>query len=135
MDVSNIADMTSGFREMLGIRFVGVKDNSVVLEMMIGPQHLNTDGVLHGGVLGSLIDIACGVAIGQPLPGGTVRKAVTLSLTTSFTGQAKSGLIKVIGRTRAGGRRIVFASAEVIDAHGNLLAFGEGSFRYRSLPG
>jgi uncharacterized protein (TIGR00369 family) len=134
MDIRNIADMTSGFREMLGIRFVGVEDDAVVLDMMIGPEHLNTDGVLHGGVLASLIDMACGVVIAQPLPGGTVRKAVTLSLTTSFTGQGKSGLVRAIGRRRAGGRRIVFASAEVVDAYGNLLAFGEGSFRYRSTP-
>lgn len=132
MSATNIAYTTSGFREMLGIRFVGTEDDAVVLEMTIGPEHLNVNSVLHGGVLLTLVDIACGLAVCRVPDSGEVRKAVTLSLTTSFTGQARSGLVKVVGRKRAGGRRIAFALAEVLDADGKLLAFGEGTFRYQS---
>lgn len=132
MSVTNIADLTSGFRKMLGIRFVGTEDDTVVLEMTIGPEHLNVDGVLHGGVLLTLVDIACGLAVCHVPDRGGVRNAVTLSLTTSFTGQARSGLVKVVGRKRANGRRIAFAVAEVVDADGRLLAIGEGTFRYQS---
>jgi acyl-coenzyme A thioesterase PaaI-like protein len=51
-------------------------------------------------------------------------------MTTSFIGQARSGIVTCLGRRRGGGRTIFMASGEVVDAAGSLLAIGEGSFRY-----
>jgi uncharacterized protein (TIGR00369 family) len=122
----------SGFLKHLGLRLVGWDENQAVLELEIGPQHLNLAGVLHGGVLTSMLDIVCGFAgCYCPVP-GHVRRAVTLSLTTSFSSQAKGGLVRAVGRRRAGGRKIFVATAEVTDASGALLALGEGTYRYRS---
>jgi uncharacterized protein (TIGR00369 family) len=133
MNETNIADLSSGFRDLLGIRWCGMEDGAVVLELPIRPDHLNFSGTVHGGVIMSLIDIACGLAVMAPAPSSrTPRSALTLSLTTSFTGQAQAGTVRVIGRQRAGGRKIVFATAEVFNAHGALIALGEGTFRYHT---
>lgn len=121
----------SGFFNHLGLRLVQWEEDLAVLELELGPEHLNRGKVLHGGVLTSMIDIACGFAGCFCPDPERIRKAVTLSLTTSFTGQTSAGTIRAIGRKRVGGRRIFTATAEVVSASGELLALGEGTYRYR----
>ena len=103
-----------------------------MIGLELQPCHLNLGGVIHGGVLTSLLDIAMAEAGTYcPYP-GRIRKAITLSLTTTFTGQCSGGTIRVTGRKRAGGTRIFNSTGEVHDDKGNLLAIAEGTFRIRS---
>lgn len=121
-----------GFHSLLGYRQSRWEETEAVLELELQPRHLNLGGVIHGGVLTSLLDIAMAQAGTYcPFP-GRMRKAITLSLTTTFTGQCSSGTIRVTGRKRAGGRRIFNSTGEVHDDQGNLLAMAEGTFRIRS---
>jgi uncharacterized protein (TIGR00369 family) len=122
----------SGFQDLLGYHLAEWTEDRAVLELMVERKHCNRAGFVHGGVLATLIDTACGFSATYcPVP-GRVRRVMTVQLTTSFTGQARQGLIRAVGRKRAGGSRIVFCSAEVLDQAGTLIAMGEGSFRYRS---
>jgi len=106
----------SGFQALIGYRIVEWSEGLAIVDLAIGPQHLNRSEVLHGGVLTTLIDTVCGYAgCYCPVP-GRVRRAVTLSLTTNFTGQVGSGVLKAIGRKQTGGRRIFYCSGEVFDA-------------------
>lgn len=127
----NIPDI-GAFGQLLGFRVVEWRDGYVRMEMDIRPEHLNRSGVLHGGIVSALLDTACGYAGTWCTKKGNVRWAVTVSLTTNFTGQAKGGTITTIGRKRGGGRKIYFASAEVQDANGQVLGFGDSVQRYRS---
>lgn len=121
-----------GFHSLLGYRQALWVEDKAVIELDIQPQHLNLAGVIHGGVLTSLLDIALAEAGTYcPYP-GRMRKAVTLSLTTTFTGQCSGGVIQVTGIKRAGGSRIFNSTGEVRDQNGNLLAIAEGTFRLRS---
>lgn len=121
-----------GFHSLLGYRQFSWEEGRAVLELTIDQRHINLGGVIHGGVLASLLDIACAEAGTYcPYP-GRIRKAITLSLTTTFTGQCSGGVIRVIGTKKAGGTRIFNSSGEVFDQDGRLLAFGEGTFRIRS---
>ena len=121
-----------GFHSVLGYRQFSWEEGKAVLELTIDQRHINLGGVIHGGVLTSLLDIACAEAGTYcPYP-GRMRKAITLSLTTTFTGQCSGGTIRVVGTKRAGGTRIFNSSGEVFDEDGRLLAFGEGTFRIRS---
>lgn len=122
----------SGFQELLDYHLVEWAEDHAVLELTIERRHCNRAGVIHGGVLATLIDTSCGFAATFcPFP-GRVRRVVTLQLTTSFTGQARHGTLRAIGRKKAGGSRIVFCSSEILDENGKLIAMGEGSFRYRT---
>ena len=120
------------FGRMLGFRIVEWRDGYVRMEMDIRPEHLNRSGVLHGGILSTLLDTACGYTGTWCTKKGNVRWAITVNLTTNFTGQAKNGVITTIGRKRGGGRKIFFASAEVLDENGQILGFGDSVQRYRS---
>ena len=121
-----------GFHSLLGYRKVSWEEDEAVLELELQPRHLNLGGVIHGGVLTSLLDIVLAQAGTYcPYP-GRMRKAITLSLTTTFTGQCSGGTIRVTGRKRAGGTRIFNSTGEVHDDKGSLLAIAEGTFRIRS---
>jgi len=120
------------FGQMLGFRVTEWRDGYVRMEMDVRPEHLNRSGVLHGGIISALLDTACGYAGTWCTKKGHVRWAVTVSLTTHFTGQARGGTLTTVGRKRGGGRKIFFASAEVLDENGQVLGFGDSVQRYRS---
>jgi uncharacterized protein (TIGR00369 family) len=120
----------SGYARLIGYRLTRWEPDFAEIALELGRQHENRGGIAHGGVLATLIDTACGFA-GCWAPEGESRAAVTLSLTTQFLAPAKSGRLIATGRRVGGGRGIFFATAEVRDADGALLARGEGVFRYR----
>jgi uncharacterized protein (TIGR00369 family) len=129
-DFVNTPDI-GAFGQMLGFRVTERRDGFVRMEMDVRPEHLNRSGVLHGGIVSALLDTACGYAGTWCTKKGNVRWAVTVSLTTQFTGQTRGGILTTIGRKRGGGRKIYFASAEVLDETGQLLGFGDSVQRYR----
>lgn len=124
----------SGYQRLLGYRLVEWREGLAVAELTVGPQHLNASGVVHGGVLVSLIDTVCGYAGCFSADAGRRRRAVTLALTTSFTAPVREGGLTAIGRLRFGGSRIFFCEAEVRDGADLLVAIGQGTFRYRGEP-
>jgi len=121
-----------GFHQVLGYRQVSWTEDEAVIELDVQPCHLNMAGVLHGGVMTALLDVVLAEAGTYcPYP-GRVRKAMTLVLNTTFTGQCSGGVIRAIGRRRAGGSRIFNSSGEIRDSEDRLLAIGEATFRLRS---
>lgn len=121
----------SGLQRTLRYRLAAWRPDAAELTLPVLPLHLNRAGVVHGGVLMTLIDAACGFA-GTFCPDpGRVRPAVTLSLATSFLGQASGGTLRATAGRRGGGRRIFMAGCEVRGDDGRLIATGEGVYRFR----
>ena len=46
-----------GFHNLLGYRQVSWEEDKAVIALDLKPEHLNMGGVIHGGVLSSLLDI------------------------------------------------------------------------------
>ena len=122
----------SPFNRLIGFTISEWRDGEVELTLELRPELLNRSGILHGGVLATLIDAAGGFSGCYSAEPGRVRRALSLSLTTNFTGQSKQGLVRVVGRKRAGGRKVFFAGVEVFNDAGELIATGVGTYRYRS---
>ena len=120
----------SGFAKLIGYRLVRWEPDFAEILLELGPEHHNRGHVAHGGVLATLIDTACGFA-GCWAPKGESRAAVTLSMTTQFLSPGRSGRLIATGRKVGGGRGVFFATAEIRDAGGAVVARGEGVFRYR----
>lgn len=130
MSIQDQAD--SAFNDLIGFKIAQWREDYVELELELQPKHLNRSGIIHGGVLATLVDVAGGYAgCFCPVP-GNLRRALTLSVTTNFTGQAKDGTIRIVGQKRVGGRKIFFASVEIFNAKEELIALGECTYRYRS---
>ncbi len=121
-----------GFQKTVGFELVEWREGYAVLELEVETKHLNRSGVLHGGVLTTMLDSVMGFAgLYSPDP-NRIRKAVTLSMSTSFTGQVRAGRIRAVGQLRTSGRRIFNCTGEVLDAEGNVLGMAQGTFRLRS---
>jgi uncharacterized protein (TIGR00369 family) len=125
----------SGFAHLLGYQLSEWSPGLAVVEMTLRPEHLNRAGLPHGGLLTTLLDTACGYAgCYCPIP-GHIRRTLTLSLTTNYIGQARSGSVCAVARVIGGGRKIFFTSAELFDGKpdqvkANLIASATGTFRY-----
>lgn len=120
----------SGLQSHLGYRLVEWAENHAVVELELQDHHRNRAGILHGGVLTTLIDTASGYSVCFcPVP-GNVRKTLTLSLTTNFLGMAKNGTVRVVARKQGGGRKIVFTEATAYNADGDVIGTATGTFKY-----
>lgn len=86
MPPTKSGEVIRGFNAILGFRMVEWRDGFARLEVDLAEHHLNRSGVVHGGVLATLLDAACGYTGAYPSAPGKVRRAVTLSMTTSLTG-------------------------------------------------
>ncbi|KZD02339.1 MULTISPECIES: PaaI family thioesterase [unclassified Thalassospira] len=120
----------SGLQDHLGYRLVEWAEDHAVVELDVQNHHCNRAGILHGGVLTTLMDTASGYAVCFcPVP-GNVRKSLTLSLTTNFLGMARDGLVRVVARKQGGGRKVVFTEATAFDMDGNVIGTSTGTFKY-----
>ena len=124
------SDNPVGFRKLIGLKTVVLEVGHSVIELNVSSEHLNSQGSLHGGLVATLIDHAGGIAGCLCKETGRMRKAVTLSLTTSFLAPVSSGKITATGRKRPGGRRIFVSTIEITDESGKLIAIGEATYRY-----
>jgi len=122
-----------GFANLVGYSLLAWEPDYAEVELAVEAKHLNRSGVLHGGVLATLIDVAAGFSGCHCAVPGNVRRALTLSLTTQFIGAGQAGTtLRALARKVGGGRQIYFAECEVRDGQGRLIGKGEGVFKYRS---
>ena len=129
-DQSDTQRKRSGFRMLIGYRTKVWREGYGEVELVLGPQHLNSLGVVHGGIFAALLDVALGHAVSySPVPGNT-RYSTTVSLTTSFLESVSGGTLTASGRLEGLSGRLVTASGEVRDEAGALLAVAQGSFLY-----
>jgi uncharacterized protein (TIGR00369 family) len=105
------------------------------VELPVRDDHLNSMGIVHGGVYVTLLDGAFGLATSWCAVEGHVRSAVTVSLTTTFLAPARPGSGNIIarGRVTAQNGRMVTLQGEVVDGTGTICVVGQASFMY--LPG
>lgn len=132
MDLNHTPDSIApnGFRQTIDLRTTELGSGHAVMELTIDPRHINSQGSIHGGVLAAMIDNTGGLAGCYCPTSKNTRKAVTLSLTTSFLAPVSSGTIRAVGRKRSGGRRIFVATVDITDEKGTLIAIGEATYRY-----
>jgi uncharacterized protein (TIGR00369 family) len=108
------------------------RDGYVRIALVLRRHHLNRAGVVHGGVLATLLDHAggfCGLYCSVP---GNRRYGMTLSLTSSFLSQSRTGVLMTTGERVSGGNKIYFAKTEVRTDAGIIVATGSSVHRYRS---
>lgn len=121
----------SGLQDHLGYRLVEWAENHAVIELDIQDHHRNRAGILHGGVLATLMDTVSGYAACYCAVPGNVRRSVTLTLTTNFVGMGQDGVVRVVGKKQGGGRKIVFTEAAAYNANGDVIGTATGTFKYQ----
>jgi len=124
-----------GFGDLVGYELTLWEADRAEVALTLDAHHMNRSGVMHGGVLTTLIDTACGYAGTYGPPDATPRRAFTLSLDAQFIGAARSGERLVAKAERSGGgRSIFFSTCRVLGADGCLVGQGGGTFKYITKP-
>lgn len=87
-------------------------DESLEIGMLVGPNHLNARGSLHGGVISTLLDVGIGYILVARSNG---RRRVTARLTVNYRSSAQSGewLQVFIDEVKEDGRKTL-ASARLM---------------------
>ena len=115
----------SEFYRWAGIELVHAGSGEVEIAFEAGPQHVNLQGLVHGGMLATLADTAMGLAVRTVLDPG--RRHVTVQLGIEFLSPGRPGRIVAHGRSVKIGRQLGFAEADVVDARGRLLALARST--------
>jgi uncharacterized protein (TIGR00369 family) len=114
----------------MGLRLVTATPDRVVVELDVGPQHLQPFGLVHGGVHAGLVETVCSIGAQLAAPAGT--HIVGVENHTSFLRPVKAGLLRTTGTPLHKGRRAQLWQAEIHDAQGRLVATGR--LRVFALP-
>jgi uncharacterized protein (TIGR00369 family) len=89
--------------------------------------HYNPIGVVHGGVLATLLDSACGCAVHTMLPRGVFYTSLDLTLKFLRPVTTATGPLTATGTVTHLGRRTALAEARLTDAAGKLYATATSS--------
>ena len=114
-----------GFNRHLGIRILEWEAGRCVMELPVEAHHRNRSGVVHGGVLSTLVDAVASHAGNHAADPAARRRAVTVTMNTQFVGQAMDGPLRAVGTRTGGGKRLFFARAEIFGPDGALVACGD----------
>ena len=112
-----------GWNTRMGLQFTRVTTEECVGELVVGEQHLQPYGIVHGGVHCGIIEAACstGAAV---VAMGRGQSVVGLENTTSFIAAARGGVLRVTATPVTRGRRTQVWQATVTDEAGKTLATG-----------
>ncbi len=116
----------SPFHAALGLEVASADPGEVRLVFEATPEHRNLQGLVHGGVLATLADVAMGLAVRTAIPRG--RRHVTVEMTVHFLRPATTGPITATGSVVRVGSTIAFAEASVSDAADRPLARASGTY-------
>jgi len=107
---------------LLDMRLKDVKYGEAFFEVTPAEYHYNPIGMVHGGLLATMMDSAMGCAIQTTLKAGTGYSTVDLQVTYVKSAKIDTGLLICHGKIIHEGGKIGTAYAEVRDGNGNLYA-------------
>jgi uncharacterized protein (TIGR00369 family) len=99
----------------------------IVFECEPEESSYNPLGVVHGGLVCTLADTACGCAVHTTLPAGASYTSVDLAVSYLRAVTLESGTLRATGVARKVGRRVAFAEATIVDGAGREVATATSS--------
>ena len=112
-----------GWNQAMGLRFVSATKDEVVAELVIGAQHRQPYGIVHGGVHAGIIETVASVGAALfAMPDG--RSVVGLENSTSFLHAVREGMLRITARPLTRGRRTQVWEGVVADGDGRPVATG-----------
>ncbi len=120
-------------RRFLGMDIQGVEPGHAITRLQITEDLLNPNGVVHGGVLFTLVDTAMGKAIMTSLKEGQLCASIEIQI--RFLRPVSVGQLEAHATVIRLGRRVVHLESRIRDTDGALVATGAGTFAVISPPG
>jgi acyl-CoA thioesterase len=112
--------------DLLGIRTLTLADGSAIFGLSVRHEHMNPYGVIHGGVVYSLVDTAMGAALHSRMePGET---CATLEIKINYLAPVTGGDLRAEARVLQRTRRVGVLEGRVTGDGGALVAAATGTF-------
>ncbi|MEX0725352.1 MAG: PaaI family thioesterase [Planctomycetaceae bacterium] len=117
----------------LYIRLLKMGNGEAEFEVTVDDPHLRTLGLLHGGVVATMLDTAMGSAANSLAPAD--HHVVTVQLGVNFIRAAEKGDSLIAkGHVRHAGRKTIVSTGEVLNAQNELVAMGTATFMVLPMP-
>lgn len=118
-----INESLGGWNRSMGLRFVRATRDAVEAELVVGSEHLQPYGIVHGGVYAGVIETVCstGAALAAAEHDQTV---VGVDNHSTFLRATRRGRLTVRATPVSRGRRTQVWDGEVFDAEGRRVATG-----------
>jgi uncharacterized protein (TIGR00369 family) len=108
------------FDELLGLQYERINENRIQIYMPIQPLFLNSIGVVHGGIISSLADVAmCNVPESDA---SGVQAVVTADLKVSFLSPAKGEYLLADASVYKKGKTLIHAECLIYNDQNTLVA-------------
>ncbi len=107
--------------QLMGASLVAVGDGEAVFRCTPDESTYNPIGMVHGGLLCTLLDSAAGCAVHTRLPAGAGYSSIEIKVSFLKPLRAGSGAIETHGQALRVGRRVAFAEAHARDGAGELV--------------
>jgi uncharacterized protein (TIGR00369 family) len=112
---------------LLGMTIVEIDPGRVVFECKPDESAYNPIGTVHGGLACTLADTVAACAVHTTLDAGVAYTSIDLNVSYLRPITTASGVLRATGLVTKPGRRVAFASAEIADAAGKLVATATSS--------
>jgi uncharacterized protein (TIGR00369 family) len=111
-----------------------VEEGRVEFTCAVDESVYNPIGVVHGGLVCTMLDTVAGCAVHTTLPAGVAYTSIELKVSYLRAVHTSSGPLTAIGRVVKPGRRVAFAEGEVRDAAGRTVATASSSLLVFPIP-
>lgn len=122
---------TSAYPAHIAFRLLEVSDGGCRIELDVAAPHFQPFGIVHGGVIATLLDTATFWAGFYTLPEDT--GLVNVDLKLNYLKAVTGGRLVAGGRCLRAGRQLSYTEASVHDGKGDLVAHGTSTLM--ALPG
>ena len=111
----------------INMELAEVNEGQVSFHCQPDESHYNPIGMVHGGLVCTLLDSALGCATHTTLPAGVGYTSIEIKVNYLRPVTSDSGPLVCTGRVTKPGRRVAFAEGEVVDNKGKVVATATGS--------
>jgi len=126
----NDQSLDNPFLQFLDAELIQWSKGYAEFRMPIHTHHLNRQGVLQGGAVATLLDVACGYA-GVYTPDGEPKiHGFTLSLTVNYLDTALGDFVLAKGFVERSGKTIFFSRGEAWVDGKIRIASAQGTFKF-----
>ena len=113
--------------QLMGAELISVADGQARFRCTPDESTYNPIGMIHGGLLCTLLDSAAGCAVHTQLPAGAGYSSIEIKVSFLKPLRSGNGAIEVHGQALQVGRRVAFAEAHARDADGQLVGHATSS--------
>ena len=119
---------------LMQMGITALEEGRVEFTCAVDESVYNPIGVVHGGLVCTLLDTVAGCAVHTTLPKGMGYTSIELKVNYLRAVHATSGPLTAIGRVVKPGRRVAFSEGEILDAQGRTVATASSSLLVFPIP-